>query len=196
MTEKGSVLLGEFGRETTILQDFTSYPDLLTQALNNLQLDYVETGINEPEVGRAIGRGVDWLRDRPEKRKILIFFTTTVDRESYGNMQEYQDMLRDVDIEFLVISFAAARPSGLGLSFEKKMNRYFFKRLVGETAGWLYLVGDYKFLDELFTDFKGRLGNYYTIGFSATGSEFGEHEIRVEVLRDKCKVTHRQAMIY
>jgi hypothetical protein len=196
MTEAGSVLLGEFSQEIKILQDFTQYPDLLGKALNDLLPNYTEIGINDPEVGRAIGRGVDWLRDRPEKRKFLILFTTTVDRDSYGNLDEYRDMLREVDIELFVISYASNRP-GSGRSFEEKMNRFFFKKLVAETAGWVYIVGAYVYLEELFTDFKGRLNNHYTIGFYVDPIDSPrDHEVLVEVEREKCKVAHRKVLIY
>ena len=85
----------------------------------------------------------------------------------------------------------------MGIPFEQKMNRYFFKKLVGETAGWLYLVGAYKFLDDLFTDFKGRLHNNYTVGFLADSEgESSEHEIELEVSREKCEITHRRVLIY
>lgn len=197
ITEKGSVMLAEFGKEIRILQEFTSFPDLLMQALHQLQPDYVKSGINDPEVGRAIGRGVDWLRDRPEKRKSLILFTTHVDRETYGNLEEYQEMLRESDVELYVLSYAAARPSGIGVSFEERMNKYFFKRLADETAGWVYIVGEYTYLDELFTDFKGRLNNNYTIAFPVEPDKTSRpHEIRLEILREKCKVKHRKLLIY
>jgi hypothetical protein len=197
MTELGPVLLAEFGREIEVRQDFTTYPDLLVKALAELQPDFVRTGIHDPEVGRAMGRGVDWLRDRSEKRKFLILFTTTVDRESYGNLEEYRDMLRYADIELYIISHAPARPTGIGLPFEVKMNEYFFDKIAAETAGWVYLVGAYTYLDELFTDFKGRLTNNYTIGFPVEESpESREHEIKLEVEREKCRVTYRRRLVY
>jgi hypothetical protein len=106
-------------------------------------------------------------------------------------------MLREVDVEVYVISYASRNPSGLGRSFEEKMNKYFFQKLVDETAGWLYLVGSYTYLDELFTDLKGRLHNNYTIGFRAeTSGQPEEHKVKVRLLRDKCRVAHRKVLIY
>jgi MoaA/NifB/PqqE/SkfB family radical SAM enzyme len=140
---------------------------------------------------------VDWLRNRSEKRKILILFTTTVDRESYGNLEEYRDMLREADIELFVISYAPNRPSGIGRSFEERMNPYFFKKLVAETAGWVYIVGAYVYLEDLFTDFKGRLNNHYTVGFYVDPLDSPrEHEVQLEIERERCKVSHRKVLIY
>ena len=197
MTDHGRVLLGEFGQEIKILQEFTSHPDVLARALHELQPNHLDLSISDPEVGRALGRGVDWLKDLRDKRKFLILFTTHIDRESYGNLEEYRDMLREVDVEVYVISYASRNPTGLGRSFEEKMNKYFFQKLVDETAGWLYLVGSYAYLEELFTDLKGRLHNNYTIGFRAESSgQPEEHKVKVKVLRDKCRVAHRKILIY
>jgi hypothetical protein len=197
MTDHGSVLLGEFAQEIKILQEFTSHPDVLARALHEMRPNHLDLSINDPEVGRAVGRGVDWLKDRRDRRKFLILFTTHIDRESYGNLDEYRDMLREVDVEVYVISWASRNPTGLGRSFEEKMNRYFFQKLVDETSGWLYLAGAYTYLDELFTDLKGRLFNNYTIGLSVDSSgPPREHEVRIRILREKCRVTHRKVIIF
>lgn len=197
LTETGSVLLAQFFKEVEILQPFTDHDDLILYAMNDMQLNFSGVMFDDIEVGRVIGRGVDILRERSEKRKILILFTTTVDRESYGNLEEYQLMLRNVDIELYVISFAPRFVSGTGRAFTEKMNRFFFRNLVQETGGKALVTGEFAYLEELFTELKGSLQNSYTVGFYVdSDKKVGEHEVELNLKREKCKVSHRKYLVY
>jgi hypothetical protein len=197
ITKLGNALLAEFFSELTLLQSFTSEEQLLVNALNNMKPHFAGIVLNQIEVGRILGRGVDMLRDRPEKRKFLLLFTTTIDRESYRNLEEYQDMFRETDIDLFVISYAPRTMTGLGRTFEEKMNRYFFRKLVSVTGGYAYITGEFTYMDELFTDLKSRLTNSYTIGFYVEpGEKYGEHSVELRVLRDRSKVTHREVIFY
>ncbi len=197
LTGKGCVLLGEFFKEVEILQSFTDQDDLIVSAMNSMQLNFTGIMFDDIEVGRVVGRGVDLLRERPEKRKVLVLFTTTIDRESYGNLEEYQLMLRNVDIELYVISYAPRFVSGIGHTFTEKMNHYFFRKLVQETGGKALIVGEYAYLDELFTQLKGSLQNSYTIGFYVhPDKKVSEHEVELKLTREKCKVSHRKYLVY
>ena len=197
LTGSGSVLLGEFFKEVKILQPFTDQGELILYAMNSMQLNFTGVMFDDPEVGRVIGRGVDLLRDRSEKRKVMVLFTTTIDRESYGNLEEYQLMLRNVDLELYVISYAPRFVSGIGHSFTEKMNRYFFRNLVQETGGKALVVGEYAYLDELFTELKGSLQNSYTIGFYVhPDKKVSDHEVELKLKREKCKVSHRKYLVY
>lgn len=197
LTEKGPVLLAQFFEEVEVLQDFTEYDASLTMAMNDLQPEFAGIVMNQIEVGRAVGRGVDLLRNRPERRKVLVLFTTTVDRESYQNLEEYQLMLRNTDIDLFVLSFAPRTALGSTYSFEEKMNTFFFRRLVSETSGWAYISGEYVYVDEFMTDLKARLGHSYTVGFYVEPEdEVAEHEIEIKVSRKKSEVTHRKFLVY
>jgi hypothetical protein len=197
LTQLGPALLAQFYREVEVLQEFTEHPDLLLQALYTMKPNYLSVHFDDPQVGRALGRGIDWLRNRPERRKMLVLFTTHIDRESYGNLDEYRDMLRLSETEVYVISDAERFVSGPGYSFEQKMNRYFFHKLVEETSGRVYLTGEHDNFDSLFTDLKGRLTNTYTIGFHTdSADEPKEHSVEVEVLREKCQLSHRRVLVY
>ena len=61
-----------------------------------------------------LGRGVDLLKDRSERRKILVLFTAVVDRESYKNLEEYRQLLRHENVDVYVVSFARRFPTGVG----------------------------------------------------------------------------------
>jgi hypothetical protein len=197
LTSRGNVLLGEFFKEFEVLQDFTDQDYLLSAVINDMELNFTGIVLDNIEVGRALGRGVDLLRDRPEKRKVLVLYTTSIDRESYGNLEEYQLMLRNTDIELYVISHAARFVSGAGRSFTEKMNEYFFRHLVEETGGRALLVGAYAYIDELFTELNGCLQNGYTIGFYVdSGASFDEHEVELELSREKSKVFFRKYLVY
>ncbi len=197
LTETGPVLLGEYFTQIEVLRDFTTYEDELIVALLGLEPRFTGIVFDNIQVGRALGRGVDFLRDRPEKRKVLLLFTITVDRQSYGNMEEYQQMLRHADIDLYVISFAPRLISHPGATFAERMNGYFFRALTAETGGRAYISGEFAYLDTLFTDLKGRLANTYTIGFyvEPTG-EPREREVEIRISRDRCAVDHRKYLVY
>lgn len=193
----GPSLLAEFFLEMRILQDFTEKDYLLENAVSDMRPESTGIAVDRIEVGRVLGRGVDLLRNRPEKRRMLVLFTTTIDRESYGHLEEYQQMLREVNIELFVISFAARFPSGPGVSFTEQMNTYFFRKLAGVTSGKAYISSEYTYLDELFTDLKSRLQNSYTIGFYLPHSEEeDEREVQLKVDRRDVRVTCRPLLVY
>lgn len=193
----GHVMLAEFFEDIDILQDFTDDESYLLDALNKLEPHANGIVMDQINVGRVLGRGVDLLKARPERRKVLFLVTRTVDRESAGNLEEYELMLRNTGVDVFVLSLAPRFVSGTGTSFAEKVNAYFFKNLVKETAGRAYLAGEYKFIEDLFTDLKGRLLNTYTIGFYVEpGEKVEEHEVEIRVKRDKCRVDFRKYLVY
>ena len=144
-----------------------------------------------------LGRGVDLLKDRSERRKILVLFTAVVDRESYKNLEEYRQLLRHENIEVYVVSFARRFPTGVGNTFEQRMNTYYFRNLVRETSGHFYISEELAYIDDVFVDLKSRLANSYTLGFYVeAGDEPTEHKVEIKILRGKSDITHRPILIY
>jgi len=198
LVKNGTVMIAEFSKETKLLRDFTNDEFQLEDAVGRMQPNSLELMPENIEVGRAFAFGLERLKRRPEKRKVLVLVTTTVDRESYKNMEEYQETLRRNDVDLYIVSFAPRFPAGSGTTFEEKMNRFFFLNLVEETGGKLYLSGEYAFIDEFTGDLKTRLENSYTLGFypPSGGAEPSDHEIKIIARNDKINVTHRKKMIW
>jgi len=198
LVKNGTVMIAEFSKETKLLQDFTNDEFQLEDAINRMQPNSIELMPENIEVGRAFAFGLERLRKRPEKRKVLVLVTTTVDRESYKNMEEYQETLRRNDVDLYVVSFAPRFPAGSGTTFEEKMNRLFFLNLVEETGGKLYLSGEYAFITEFTGDLRTRLENSYTLGFYPPdgGDEPSDHAIKIVARNEKVSVTHRKKMIW
>lgn len=198
LVKNGTVMIAEFSKETKLLQNFTNDEFQLEDAVARMQPNSLELMPENIEVGRAFAFGLERLRKRPEKRKVLVLVTTTVDRQSYKNMEEYQETLRRNDVDLYVVSFAPRFPSASGTTFEEKMNRFFFLNLVEETSGKLYLSGEYAFVSEFTGDLKTRLENSYTLGFYPPdgGAEPSDHEIKIVARNDKISVTHRKRMIW
>jgi len=198
LVKNGMVMIAEFSKETKLLQDFTDDEFQLEDAINRMSPNSIELMSEDIEVGRAFAFGLERLRKRPEKRKILVLVTTTVDRESYKNMEEYQETLRRNDVDLYVVSFAPRFPAGSGTTFEEKMNRFFFLNLVEETGGKLYLSGEYAFIAEFTDDLKTRVENTYTLGFypPEVGGEPSDHTIKIIARNDKISVTHRKKMVW
>jgi len=198
LVKNGTVMIAEFSKETKLLQDFTNDEFQLEDAVNRMTPNSLELMPENIEVGRAFAFGLERLRKRPEKRKVLVLVTTTVDHESYKNMEEYQETLRRNDVDLYVVSFAPRFVAGSGTTFEEKMNRFFFLNLVEETSGKLYLSGEYAFITEFTGDLKTRLENSYTLGFypPEAGTEPSDHAIKIVARNDKISVTHRKKMTW
>ncbi len=197
LTRKGSVLLGEFYHEVTILQDFTTDEFRLEDALVRMEPNFAKVDTEHIPIGRSLARGVDLLKSTGAKRKVLVLFTTTVDHDSYQNLEEYRQMFQLSDVELYIISFAPRFVSGPGFTFEEKMNRYFFVHLTDETSGKLYLSGEYAYVPEFMDDLKTRMLLGWTIGFYVQPQdEPRPHAVRLKVRDDKIKVTCRESITY
>ena len=197
LLEGGTALVAEFYKELKILQDFTGDEYLLSEALNRMTPRASGLDKERIPIGRMIGRGVDLLRERPEKRKVLVLFTKTVDRDSLPHMEEYRQMLRLFDVDFFVVSFASRPTGSIGRSHVEQANALFFKSLADETAGRLYLTGEYVFLNEFMDDLLSRVRNSYTLGFYVDSDDARvEHDVEILIARPKCKVTARRKLVF
>lgn len=196
-TTLGPVLLAEFREEFTVLQDFTEIEDNLVLALNRMKPKVAFIDFDQIQIGRMLGRAVDLLRERPERRKVLVLFTTTIDRETINNLDEYRAMFRYAGIDLYIVSFAPRFTSGTLYSAEEKSNFPSLSKLVGETSGKLYLSGEHVFVSEFMEDLAARLTNTYTIGFYVQPREEPtEHSVKVEVERPKIRVSSRETLVF
>ncbi len=197
LLEVGPVMLVHFYKDFQVLQGFTDQVYELEDPLLRLEPNFMGIDQEHIPVARMIGRAMDRLLERPERRKILVLFTTTVDRESYKSLEEYRQLLRMSDVELYVVTFSARFSSTRGASFEQTMNGYYFQNLVGETSGKLYFAEQLSYLEDSLLDLRSRLTNSYTIGFNVEpASEPIEHEVQITIDRDKSEVTHRKLLIY
>ncbi len=197
LLEVGPVMLVHFYQDFEILQDFTEQVYQLEDSLLRMEPNFMGLDRENIPVARMIGRSMDRLLQRPERRKILVLFTATVDRESYKSLEEYRQLLRMSDVELYVVTFAARFPSTTGAGFEQTMNGYYFQNLVKETSGKLYFTEQLSYLEDSLLDLRSRLTNSYTIGFNVEpASEPTEHEVQITIDRDKSEVNHRKVLIY
>ncbi|GAB4108482.1 MAG: hypothetical protein Kow001_05950 [Acidobacteriota bacterium] len=194
ITMNGEVLLAQVYKDFEVLKEFTGDDSSLVMALQDMQLNFAGVVFNNIQIGRALGRAVNLLERRPSRRKFLVAFTAAIDRDSYQNLEEYREMFRRSDIDLYTVAFAPRFATGTTHTFEEKMTGQYYRTLAGETGGRAYLVGEYAYLDELFTDLKGRISNAYTAGFypPAGGPEF---EVKIRVAREGCSVTHRKRLV-
>lgn len=193
----GTAMVAEFYQELNVLQDFTGDEYLLSNALDRMTPHASGLDREHIPIGRMLGRGVDLLRERPEKRKVLVLFTKTVDRESLRNLDEYRQMLRRFDVDLFVISFASRATGSVGRSHAEKANAFFFKRLTDETAGRFYLTGEYVYLREFMDDLLSRLQNSYTLGFYVdSGESRSEYDVEIRIDRPGCDVTARRKLVF
>jgi hypothetical protein len=193
ITANGEVMLAQFFTEFEVIHDFSGDESRSVMALQDMQLNFAGVVMNNIHVGRALGRGLDLLKRREARRKLLIFVTASVDRDAYLAQEEYREMFRYSDVELYTIAFAPRFASTSNFTFEEKMTGTYLRALAGETAGHAYLVSEYAYLDGLFTDLKGRIANMYTIGFYPP-REGGEYKVSIRVDRPKAQVSHRPSI--
>ena len=196
IAELGEVWIGQFYQELETVHDFTDQDWELIQSIHDMKPRPQGLDLENIPVGRFLGRGVDILRTRPEKRKVLMLVTATADRESLKNLDEYRDMLRITDIDLYVVSFGPRNPSPESSSVAH-FNPYYFRKLVSETGGKFYLSGEYVFSREFMNDLMTTLSNSYTIGFYVhPGSPPSTRTVQLEVAREKINVQHRKSLVF
>ena len=195
LVELGEVWIGQFYQELETVHDFSNQDWELIQSIHDMKPRPQGLDLENIPVGRFLGRGVDVLKTRPEKRKVLILVTATADRESLENLAEYRDMLRITDIDLYVVSFGP-RVTSPGSSLTR-FNPYYFKQLVSETAGKFYLSSKYVFPREFMNDLLSTLSYSYTVGFYVQpGSPPSARSVQLELARKKIKVHHRKTLVY
>ena len=196
VAELGEVWIGQFYQELETVHDFTDQDWELIQSIHDMKPRPRGLDLENIPVGRFLGRGVDILRTRSEKRKVLMLVTATADRESLKNLDEYRDMLRITDIDLYVVSFGP-RVTSPGSSSPARFNPYYFRQLVSETGGKFYLSGEYVFPSEFMNDLITTLSNSYTIGFYVhPGSPPSTRSVQLEVAREKIKIQHRKTLVF
>ncbi len=196
LTRRGEVLLAQFFEDLEVLQDFTNVEEDLVHALHTLQPRSAGIVLDNIPVGRIMAKGLDMVRSRPERRKVLVIFSRTVDRETYQNQTEYREMFRESPVDLFWVAFAPRFPTEQG-QFEEKMTGSFVRSLARETGGYAYVAAEFRYLDELFTELRGRLLVAYTIGVRVEpSSPSREHQLSVQVARKDCQVTHRPVLVY
>lgn len=197
LAETASMMVAEFFRDLVIRQGFTDDVYALRSALNGIEPNVAHVLQEQVPVGRMLARSVTLLQQRPERRKVLVLFTATVDADSVADLEEYREMLRLAEVEVYVVSFAPRQTSGGGYSHAEKINRFYFNKLTEETSGRLYLSGEFVFLDELMNDLRSRLTHSYTLGFYVRPGEHPEeHRLEVKLSRPKCDVRHRKVVFF
>ncbi len=196
IAELGQVWIGQFYQELETVHEFSDQDWELIQSIHDMKPRPEGVDRENIPVGRFLGRGVDILKVRPEKRKVLLLITGTVDHESFRNLDEYREMFRISDIDLYVVSFGP-REATSGLSATENFSPRYFKELVSETSGKFYLSSFYVFPSEFMNELMTTLSNSYTIGFYVhPGSPPSTRKVQLEVAREKIKVQHRRTLVY
>ena len=196
ITGLGEVWIGQFYQELETVHSFSDQDWELIQAIHDMKPRPQGLDLENIPVGRFLGRGVDILKARPEKRKVLLLVTATADRESLKNLDEYREMLRISDIDLYVVSFGP-RGTSPASSSAARFNPDYFRKLVSETGGKFYLSAEYVFPEEFMNDLMSTLTNSYTVGFYVQpGSPPSTRSVQLELARKKIKVRHRKTLVY
>ena len=198
IAELGEVWIGQFYKELETVSEFTDQSFELLDAVQRMEPRPQHLETENIPVSRMLGRGIDVLRNRTAKRKILLLFAATADLESIRNLDEYRELLRRSDVDLYVVSFGPRQNSvSSHATMAQRANPFYFEKLVSETAGKFYLSGEFVFPREFMNDLMSTLSNTYTLGFyvEPDGSR-AERTVRLQVDRRKCRVSHRKILVF
>jgi VWFA-related protein len=197
---KDEAFLISFGKETNLLQDYTSSPRLLISAMRDLQGDDpggVMTGGPIPNTGPVPTSGAPkgtllfdavYLASNEKLkseagRKALILITDGEDQGSYYKLSDAVEAAQRADAIIYSIYYVdrqfylrAGYIGGGGASDLKKMSE--------ETGGHMFSVDRKHPLNEIFQEIQDEMRNQYSIGYESTNAKrdgtFRHTEIKVD----------------
>jgi VWFA-related protein len=197
LREKDMAFLLQFGAEAELLQDSTSSPRLLINALNQLRLSAPVGGLHPGPVPTASHQAGTILFDAVylaanEKlkgevgRKAMVIITDGVDEGSRLTIAQGIEAAQKADSIIYSIDYEDPRFHGGGGFGTIRMGvgngEGDLRRMSSETGGRVFRVDRKNSLDDIFRDIQEEMRSQYSIGYSPTNPKkdgsFRKLEIR------------------
>ncbi|HEV8131326.1 MAG TPA: hypothetical protein VGQ81_08735 [Acidobacteriota bacterium] len=179
--------------EPVRLVDFTNDAQSLENALRKLQPAVKHPVVTQPDAKTlvALEQGIEVLKNRDEKRKILMLFTYVMDPDSSKTLDMMARRLSRRNIALYVVSFGPRTASGPGFSTQERMNSFWFKKLIDGDDGGFYLTDLYREdLRELAFEIASRWNAMQTLAFEGPEVLAGK-SLRIEMNRPHSKALSR-----
>src|SRR2546428_1797752 len=136
-----SMTLYSYYDEPVRLIDFTGDTAFLENALRKLQPGKRgEITQRDARASVALDRGIEVLKNRDEKRKILVLFTYVMDMATSQALESIARRLERHNIQLYVISFGPRSATGPGFTPQERLNSYWFRKLTDSPGGAFYLT--------------------------------------------------------
>ena len=191
-----SMALYSYFKEPVRLTDFTNDAEALEGALRGLKgaAQHVETEIPLARVSPALDRGIEVLKKRDEKRKVLLFFSYVMDQDTSGMLDILSRRLARHNIELYVLSFGPRTTTGPGFTPQERMSAFWYKKLTGTETSNFYLMDLYREdLRQLSFEIASRWNTTFTLAFESS-EPLGGKPFKIELAKPQLKVVARRTL--
>jgi VWFA-related protein len=182
-----TIWVGSYERELRVLLDFSTDGFRAKDAIHSLAAKRTS---EETFLYGALFASVMKMKERNEKRRILIVFLSGMDSESAGKLKPLKNLLASCNVEVFFISFAARA----GGSMTAMMAQSSIRELAQTTAGEAFMASDYReHPDDISRRILNVLRTYYTFGFQSDSPIDKPGRLAIRCSRAGAKVKARQA---
>lgn len=183
-----SVWVGVYERELQIAMDFSTDGFRAKDAIQRMSGRHMT---EEPFLYPALYSSVMRMKDRNEKRRVLILFLDLLDSETIARLKPLKNLLSSSNIEVFIVTFASRLGSG-GPGLNPVMSQSGLKELAQATAGDAFFAADYKdHLDDISKHIYNQLRTFYTFGFESTSPPNAPTKLTIRCTRPGSKVKCR-----
>jgi len=168
-----------YDKDLRTVVDFTSDSGRLKDAIQAMR---GERTIEDSSLYAALFQAVRKVADRNEKRRVLIVFLESIDRETSGKLKPLKNLLAASNVELFVAGFGS-KAGALALQNEAAL-----RDLGSVTAGGVYFTS-MEGLEGLGRRIVGQIRTFYTIGFQSESKDGQPPSLKIECTRPGVKVS-------
>lgn len=180
-----AIWVGRFGAELQVVLEPTTDGFRAKDAIHRITPDRRP---EDPFLYAALVSAVHKMRERHEKRRVLVLCVGSVDAETGGKIKPIKNLLSASNVELFAISFAT-RLGGRGLQFS--LTQSILRELAQATAGEAFFAADYReHLDDVTRRIHNQLRTFYTFGFMSESAPDHPARLQIECSRQGSKVRH------
>lgn len=179
-----TVWVGLYDRELQVVLDFSVDGFKAKDAIQRMSGGRTT---QETFLYSALYSSVMRMKDRNEKRRVLLLFLNLVDSETASRLKPLKNLLASSNVELFIVTFASQLGSGTGLN--SSMSRSALSELAQATAGELFLAGDYRdHPDDITQHIYNQLRTFYTFGFESESATDAPAKLTIRCTRPGSKV--------
>jgi VWFA-related protein len=161
---KQTLWVGVYDRELQVLLDFSPDTFRAKDAIQKISGRYTT---ESSFLYSALYSSVMRMKDRNEKRRVLIAFLDVTDYETTEKLKPLKNLLSSSNIEVFYISYAT-KLGGRSGDLNPVMNQAALKDLARATAGDTFFAADYReHIEDVIRRICDQLRTFYTFGFES-----------------------------
>jgi len=179
-----TVWVGVYDRELQVTLDFSTDGFRSKEAIQHMSGGRTN---RETFLYSALYSSVMRMKDRNEKRRVLLLFLNLVDSETASKLKPLKNLLSSSNVELFIVTFASQLGSGTGLN--SSLSRSALNELAQATAGEMFLAGDYRdHPDDVTQHIYNQLRTFYTFGFESESASDAPAKLTIRCTRPGSKV--------